>query len=432
MNLSQYFGLWSIEPHRGQGIAQSLRGMDWTAHFAAAEERRKAETLDGQYRPVKAEGGVAQINVSGVMTKGGSSLSESGSTIRIRQQLRSAVKDERVSSILLVIDSPGGTVDGTADLAAEVARANKQKPVIAFVEDVCASAAYWVASQASEVHANADTAMIGSIGTYMVVRDLSKAFEKEGITTHVIATGAFKGAGAMGAEVTEEQIENWQSLVDKSQKSFSAAVKAGRKLTDEQLESLADGRVWVAPDALKHGLIDAISSFDDVLARAASAGKKKGRTMSAEKDDAPRGASLAELKSIGASSEFVIQQLEKGATLADAKSSWLDQRLAALEQREEALTAKEEAVAKREKAVEDKENKPSHSGKGGLKVVRDPDASDEVAGGGSAQEQMEAIVAAKVKAGIPKAKAWSDAVRENKELHQRSLEEAPRVEQRRA
>lgn len=426
VDLSQYFGVWSVDPHRGQSLANALRVMDWNTHFAASAKKMEAGQLDGQSRPYQVKNSVAVVNINGVMTKGGSSLAEDGSTIRIRQQVRKAARDDQVSAILLVIDSPGGTVAGTADLADEVRQANASKPVIAFVEDLCASAAYYVASQASEIHVNQPDAWIGSIGTYMVVYDMSKAFEKEGIKTHVLASGPLKGAGEPGSEITQEQLDNWQGLVDKAQKSFASAVKLGRNLNAEQLASVTTGGVWSAIDAKKNQLIDAISSFDEALSRAASVGKKKGRTMSAESESAPRGATLAELKTIGATSDFVIQQLDKGATLADAKNAWLDQRAAALDKRDETLKAKEAEADKRQKALDDAEAKAKVK-PGGLKTVKDPDPNANSEGGtGDAESQFQALVSEKIKAGVPRERAVSEVVKENKELHQRMLEEAPR------
>jgi signal peptide peptidase SppA len=401
-DLSQYFGLWSIEPSRGQQLAQSLRSMDWNAHFAASEKKLDAQMLDGQARPYRVQQNVAVINIRGVMTKGGSSLSEDGSTIRLRQQIRNAVRDDIVSAIVLVIDSPGGTVAGTADLADEVRKANAVKPVISFVEDLAASAAYYVASQASEIHANQPDALIGSIGTYMVVYDLSGAFEKEGIKTHVIATGSLKGAGTMGSEITEEQLANWQSIVDNSGKAFTSAVQAGRKLTNEQLTAVTTGGVWNAADAKAKQLIDAISSFDEVMSRAASAGtKRKGRTMSAENNEGPKSATLQELETAlpSASAEFTLRQLKRGSTVAQAKEAFLDERKVELDQRDTALKAKEDAVAKREKDVEAKETSLKGKGTGsGLKVLRDPEPNasgddNQANGDGTAKAEFDALVA---------------------------------------
>src|SRR5690606_31819803 len=129
----------------------------------------------------------------GAMTKQGSSFG-GASTVRTRRAIRSAAADKSVSAIMLLIDSPGGSVSGTSDLADDVANAKKKKPVYAYIEDTCCSAAYWVASQCSAIYAN-PTAIVGSIGTYMVVADYSRMAENAGVKVHCISTGKYKGAG---------------------------------------------------------------------------------------------------------------------------------------------------------------------------------------------------------------------------------------------
>src|SRR5581483_9650939 len=110
----------------------------------------------------------------GMLMKGQSSMGGT-STVMARRDIRQAVADQDVAGILLAIDSPGGTVAGTDDLAAEVRQARTSKPVWAAIDDLGASAAYWVASQTQRVTVNSPTALVGSIGTLQVIRDLSAA-----------------------------------------------------------------------------------------------------------------------------------------------------------------------------------------------------------------------------------------------------------------
>src|SRR5690606_13420747 len=152
--------------------------------------------------------GIAVINIAGPMMKGGSSFG-GASTVRTRRDIRQAVADDAVSGIMLHIDTPGGTVAGAADLAAEVREARRKKPVRAHISDLGASAAYWIASQAESITAN-ETALIGSIGAVAVVQDTSGMAEKAGITVHVLSTGKHKGAFAPGSKVTEEQLAEVQ------------------------------------------------------------------------------------------------------------------------------------------------------------------------------------------------------------------------------
>jgi len=206
---------------------------------------------------------VALININGVMMKGFSKFG-GASTLEVRQQVRSAVKDSSIEKILLKIDSPGGSVAGTAELAEEISRAAAVKFVHAHIEDTGASAAFWVASQANIITAN-KTAEIGSIGTFTVIEDTSGAAERAGVKVHVISTGDFKGAFAEGAPVTDDQLADVQERVNALNEFFIADVAKGRNMPDVSVRSLADGRMHIAQAAQALGLIDIVMQFDDVV-----------------------------------------------------------------------------------------------------------------------------------------------------------------------
>ncbi len=267
--LPDFVGLWAIEPLRAQQFWNIARGMDLFAH---AQEVGQPEVKSALRIEAAANGrNIAVVGIRGPMMKPQSSLGGT-STIQVRRDIRQAAADPNVAGILLEIESPGGTVAGTAELAAEVQRAREKKPVWAQIDDLGASAAYWVASQADRVFANAETAHIGSIGTYLPMYDVSEAAEREGVRVLVFATGPLKGAGVQGSKITDAQIEYFQTLVEDTQRAFDQAVKAGRGMTDQQLTTVRTGAVWTAPTAKKLGLIDGIQSSDrtrDELARLA-------------------------------------------------------------------------------------------------------------------------------------------------------------------
>jgi signal peptide peptidase SppA len=224
----------------------------------------EGETVAQQQAAEADEGGIAMIGIHGQMTKGRSSFDDGTSTVETRIAIRKAVRDEQVKAILLHIDSPGGTVAGTADLADEIAGADRRKPVYAYIEDLGASAAYWVASQARRITANR-TALVGSIGTLSVLEDLSGMAEAAGVKVHVIATGAYKGAFVEGTEITEDHLAYAQEVVDDLNAPFLKAVKGGRQMTAKQVREAADGRVHIAKKALAFGLIDGVESLDDTV-----------------------------------------------------------------------------------------------------------------------------------------------------------------------
>jgi signal peptide peptidase SppA len=209
---------------------------------------------------------VCIIPINGPLSKSPAWWSDGMSTVAIQRSLRAAVANPAVTSILLHVDSPGGTAAGTAELADDVAAAAKQKPVWAYCNDLCASAAYWVASQATRVFANR-TAIVGSIGTYSVVIDGSKMAEKAGLVVHVVRAGQHKGSGVFGTAISAAELEERQKLVNALNSHFLAGVASGRKMKPSRVTELADGRAHISSDAVKLGLIDGISTLDSVFSQ---------------------------------------------------------------------------------------------------------------------------------------------------------------------
>ncbi len=266
--IDEYFGAWACEPSYFANLANVMRGIDLTAHLQRQQEIRAARPGDRQaisqgYSTT--DNGVAMIRIRGSMMKFVSSLTNGTSSVLTRRALRQAARDPDVAGILLVIDSPGGTVSGTMDLATDVRDTAKQKPTFAFVDDLTASASYWVASQATKIYANAPTALVGAIGTYMVLEDHSKRAEQLGIKVHVIKAGEHKGVGVPGTAVTDDQVAHMQSIVNSANDQFLFGVRSGRRMGTRQLNTVADGRIFAAKEAASMGLIDGVRSLDEVV-----------------------------------------------------------------------------------------------------------------------------------------------------------------------
>ncbi|HEY3265543.1 MAG TPA: S49 family peptidase [Armatimonadota bacterium] len=265
-------GPWAIE-ERYAAIAEArLSRVDWSAHMAAWEAAQAARgTVDpaADAKPYEVVDGVAILQLTGPMTKGLNSFQAmfgGTSTVALRRSIRQAAADPDVKAILLNVDSPGGSVDGTAALADDVAAAAKKKPTCAYIDGQGCSAAYWVASQATRIDTGR-TSIVGSIGTYTTVVDQSAYAESKGVKVHVIRAGTHKGAGVAGAPVTDEQLSEIQGMVDDINAQFEGGVMGGRKMNAQQLAGANDGRVFVGRKALKAGLVDGIGSFDQALNR---------------------------------------------------------------------------------------------------------------------------------------------------------------------
>ena len=168
-----------------------------------------------------------------------------------------------IQALFLDIDSPGGSVNGTPELAQAVAAASKKKHIYAFSSGQMCSAAYWVASQADAIYAT-PSARIGSIGVILPVVDSSAAFEQAGLKVEVFAAGRFKSAGTPGTSLTEEQRSWLQSDVEETATDFRAAVLArGRKIPDEAME----GQTFSARNAMRFNMAGIVAGRGEAMER---------------------------------------------------------------------------------------------------------------------------------------------------------------------
>jgi signal peptide peptidase SppA len=289
--VTDYAGVWAMEPSRAAAFLDRVRKADLPKHVAETPPPKPKSDL----QTVSAANGqkVGVVMLTGPLMKAVGSMEPGTSTVMARRDLRKAANDSDISAIILAIDSPGGTVAGTADLAAEIRSAAKKKPVWAYASDLCASAAYWCACQTDKTFANDRTALVGSIGTLLVAYDVSEMFAAEGIKTLVFGTGPIKGAGTPGSVVTDEQKAYFRGVVDDAQVSFDQAVQKGRGLTAKQLADVKTGGVFGATEALSLGLIDGIKSFEAVVEEIAA----ESRRMKRESNQSNRATNPVPLRS---------------------------------------------------------------------------------------------------------------------------------------
>ena len=429
--IDEYLDVWAIEPVRGGSLADAIRRCDWQAHLATWKSKQADLALaagGGARKPYAlTSGGIAVVGINGPMMKQVGSMEDGTSTIATRRQIRAATNDDDVKGILLVVDSPGGTVSGTAALADDVWHARSRKPTATFYEDLGASAAVWVGSQTHEQSANR-TAAVGSIGVYTVVHDLSKLAEQEGIGVFVISSGKFKGLGVPGTKVNEDLLAELQKRVDGLAAHFIQAVGRGRGMSLAEATEIADGRVHSAADAKQLKLIDRVESFDEALAaleRRINGGSQGRTTMSTESNTAPVAATLEQLEAAcpGAKSDFLIAQVKGKATCEQAQTAFikslsaevgaLNEKLVAAEAKATAAEARAtEAEGKAKGVTTTTTTKGKHDplvekGKGS---TADDEAADPTA-------KFDALVATKVAGGMKRQQAVAAVVNENPELH---------------
>ena len=251
--------------------------------FAEVRERalaaREGEPLRNT-RTVTVRDGVAIIPVEGPLFRHASMLTEiSGATsyATLRKDLQTAIDARDVTSILLAIDSPGGEVNGVAELAQAIYEARGAKPIKAHVGGLGASAAYWIASAADEIIA-ADTAQLGSIGVICTVTDTTEADKAAGVRHIDIVSSA---SPDKRLDVNKEgDRAKLQQRVDDLAEVFVSAVARNRGTSEAAvLERYGQGGVMIGARAVSAGLADRLGSFESVLAEMASSG---GRTMDAK------------------------------------------------------------------------------------------------------------------------------------------------------
>ena len=249
------------------------------------DDAAKVVALDGPHGGATRAGSVAVIPVYGVIEHRSDWLTElfGGTSVdTLRESLAAQLADPGVRAIILDIDSPGGTVAGMTEMAAELRRARGgEKPIVAVANSLAASAAYWLASQADELVVTPSGA-VGSIGVYAVHQDVSRMLDAEGVTTTIISAGPHKTEGNEFEPLTEEARADIQSRVDASYAQFLSDVAAGRRVSADKVEAeYGGGRVLVAKQALAAGMVDRVETLAATVTRLGTTTGRR-RAMAAE------------------------------------------------------------------------------------------------------------------------------------------------------
>ena len=210
--------------------------------------------------------GVAVVPVVGSLSKRFFLFSCGTTFSDIRSAVEAALRDPDVQAIMLDVDSPGGTVDGTKELADYLYSVREEKPLYAYADGLMASAAYWIGSAALDIAAP-ELAQVGSIGVVTAHYDYSKSDEARGIKRTILTAGAYKAMGNDAEPLTAEARGYIQDRLDQIYSVFVNDVARNRGVTVEKALSMADGKVFLGREALKAGLIDRIATKDQFLKR---------------------------------------------------------------------------------------------------------------------------------------------------------------------
>lgn len=213
---------------------------------------------------------VAVINISGPIVPHASMFSEisgANSVEDLQAQLRAAIDDPGVKEILLNIDSPGGAVGLIPELGAELLAARDVKPITAVANTMAASAAYWIASQATSISVT-PSGEVGSIGVITAHQDVSAMQDMMGIKTTLVTAGKYKGEQSPFQPLSQETQDHLQSEVDTFYNMFVGAVAKGRGISRTDVtENFGQGRMVLAKDAVSAGMADRVESYDQAVNR---------------------------------------------------------------------------------------------------------------------------------------------------------------------
>jgi len=269
--IEEMLTLFEMRLSGGAAAPEVLASIRATNQAAAARAKRVTA----------GSGSIAVIPIYGLLTHRQMSDMSGGSigtsTNALSSALQQVVKDPNVGQIVLDIDSPGGDVDGVDELASEIYQARKSKKITAVSNCLCASAAYYLAAQCSEVVAS-PSSLTGSIGVYTLHEDDSEMLQAAGIKLEMIRYGENKGEGNSLGPLTNSARAHMQEIVDTYGIAFEKAVARGRGIKQDVVHSkFGQGRIFDAKTAVRIGMADRVGTLTDVLSTPALSTSAPGR-----------------------------------------------------------------------------------------------------------------------------------------------------------
>jgi protease-4 len=216
---------------------------------------------------------LASRNKIGIVPIDGT-ITESEDTLKLMRKYR---KNKTIRAVILRINSPGGAVAPAQEIYREIERLKEKKPVVASIETIGASAAYYIASNTSRVVCSKGT-ITGSIGVIMILADMHEVLDWAGVKVNIIKAGKFKDIGSGVRPLTDKEREILESFAEEIHEQFIKDVAKGRegKIDIEKVREIADGSFFTGSKAKELGLVDEIGNFYDAVKIAAKLGNIDG------------------------------------------------------------------------------------------------------------------------------------------------------------
>jgi protease-4 len=194
----------------------------------------------------------------------------------VNDALEKFSKDDSIKAIILRIDTPGGGVGPSQEIFDKVRSVRKKKTVVASMGSMATSGGYYVACAAEKIVANPGS-LTGSIGVIMHFTNVEDLFKKVGLRASVIKSGKYKDAGSPFRDMTKEERELLQALIDDVHEQFVDAVSGSRTLDKEKVKEIADGRIFTGRQAVGLKLVDELGDLDHAAEVAATLAQLDGK-----------------------------------------------------------------------------------------------------------------------------------------------------------
>jgi signal peptide peptidase SppA len=277
---------WAITPEVAELArrvleAEGFAGLRRLAEFHAAFDA-DGEKAAGR-RAARTAGDVAVIPVLGLLTQRGDVVNSvaTTSTALVAEAVRAAAAEPSVAAMVLEFDSPGGEVYGVTEAARVIRDARASKAIVAHANSLAASAAYWLASQADELHVT-PSGEVGSIGVYAAHEYVGKELEMKGRKVTLIHAGKYKVEGNPYEELGDEARGAIKGNVDRYYDMFVKDVAPGRKTNvDAVRNSFGEGRSVGAKAAVAAGMADGVMTLEEAIRRAAQLARERKQGLAA-------------------------------------------------------------------------------------------------------------------------------------------------------
>lgn len=257
---------WMMMPNALQMMLEIVE-----AHLAGTVSVEQLQQRDSRVKPAPRQGAIGVLPLHGPIFPKANMMTEMSGATSLEQwsaEFMQMVADDSISSIVLDIDSPGGSSMMIPETAQMIREARDIKPIYAVANTMAGSAAYGLAAQATQLYAS-PSSVVGSIGTYMVHTDTSELAEKMGVKQTVIKAGRFKAVDMEA--LTDEAKQYMQDLVGDINDVFINEIALGRDTSPDAIRG-TEARIYAPLKAVDAGLADGVASFDQVIGQLVEGG----------------------------------------------------------------------------------------------------------------------------------------------------------------